>query len=373
MQQEKLLLILHYSPPVHGAAKVGDTILNSSILGANFKRKYIKLESSKNIKTIGKFQFKKILLLIQLFSKVLYNLFFFRPKKIYFTASPKGFAFYRDLIVMMPIKCYAKITNCEIFLHYHAIGINDFCNQSSFKRKLANFFVSKTNIILISKKIKAEISQLDSYKKEFFLENGVKNHLTEKQFSVILEERKKSKKYNVLFLSNMIKTKGYDDVLELANQLKNKNYNDINFHFAGSWSSDNDELFFKNFIKDNNLEDCVKFHGFVAKKAKEKLISEANIFIFPTRYDKEVFPLSILEALSYGLPILAYNKGAVSDIVDDKVGIITNKTSFFDDFLILKNKNINNDVYLASREKYLKNYTLASFEKKLLSILKNEC
>ena len=102
MQQEKLLLILHYSPPVHGAAKVGDTILNSSILGANFKRKYIKLESSKNIKTIGKFQFKKILLLIQLFSKVLYNLFFFRPKKIYFTASPKGFAFYRDLIVMMP-------------------------------------------------------------------------------------------------------------------------------------------------------------------------------------------------------------------------------------------------------------------------------
>lgn len=55
----KLLCILHYSPPVHGASKVGDTIKSSKILKDEFDCRFIKIKSSNTLEDIGKFNLKK--------------------------------------------------------------------------------------------------------------------------------------------------------------------------------------------------------------------------------------------------------------------------------------------------------------------------
>lgn len=55
----RVLAILHTSPPVHGAAIVGDNVLN--ILNSNYDDlDIIKIQSSSAINEIGKLQFHKI-------------------------------------------------------------------------------------------------------------------------------------------------------------------------------------------------------------------------------------------------------------------------------------------------------------------------
>ena len=46
MKKQKLLCILHYSPPAHGASKVGDFIKSSEKLKDEFHCKFIKIKSS---------------------------------------------------------------------------------------------------------------------------------------------------------------------------------------------------------------------------------------------------------------------------------------------------------------------------------------
>jgi hypothetical protein len=198
MKTPKLLLILHYSPPIHGASKVGDTILNSNIIQSNFDVKSLKIQSSESIESIGKFSLGKIARTIKLFFQVFYKLMVFRPQKIYFTVSPHGFAFYRDLTIVTLIKLYRIVKKCNFFYHYHARGIEEFTLKSSINKMLTNYSIKNTNIIFISKIMKRELNGLKGFKKVFFLKNGVNNHLSENGFEKILLDRNKSKVINVL-------------------------------------------------------------------------------------------------------------------------------------------------------------------------------
>ena len=370
-KQQKLLLILHYSPPIHGAAKVGDTIHDSKVLKSNFETRFIKIKSSESLEVIGRFGFKKIITTIALFCKLVIQLIFFRPEKIYFTVSPFGFAFYRDLCIAIPIKIYASLKNCQVFYHYHAKGIKAFTSRSGKNKKLTNFFVSNINLIFITRMMSIELINVTRNKRTLFLKNGVDDTLDETTFDGVLNNRFKNNTIKVLYLSNMIKTKGYDTVLELAVKTKRKNLS-VEFNFAGAWASKEDEMFFNSFVNSHNLKPTVKYHGLVLSEEKEKLFKESSLFIFPSRYSKEVFPLSLLEALSYGLPILAFDVGAVSEIVSKDVGVISSKNELFNSFKEMLKMYFNKEVSLACRKRFLENYTTEVFEKKLVAILKLE-
>ena len=369
MSSKKALFILHYSPPIHGAAKVGDTIVSSNIVGNSFQTRFIKIKSSQHIEAIGKFSLSKMYYFIALFVKVVWQLLIFRPQIIYFTVSPFGFAFYRDFVVSRPIKLYRALSKAQIFYHYHAKGIYNFTKSGNLKRRLTNAFLRHVNIIFISKMMEQELSLVKGYKQVFFLKNGVKDTLSPKQFDVLLDNRLKNKETHVLYLSNMIRDKGYDTALELAARVKDSGNNRIKFHFAGGWSSKENQQFFENYVKEHNIEDLVTYHGLVKGEVKKGLFEKAGIFLFPTRYKKEVFPLSILEALSYGLPVLAFDKGAVSEIINKNIGLITDKECIFESLSVILEKYLNKETYLACRKEFLENYTMAIFEKNLVLIL----
>jgi glycosyltransferase involved in cell wall biosynthesis len=66
-------------------------------------------------------------------------------------------------------------------------------------------------------------------------------------------------------------------------------------------------------VAQNGLSDVVEFTGNIQNVA-EKLRS-ADVFVLPSHY--EGLPLTILEAMASGLPIIATNVGGVPDIVKD--------------------------------------------------------
>jgi glycosyltransferase involved in cell wall biosynthesis len=363
----KLLCILHNSPPVHGAAKVGDFIFSSEKLKEVFECRFITIKSSDTIGDIGKISLKKFYLVAELYFKVLWALLTFQPQKIYFTASIRGVAFYRDLLVSTLWKFYKLFKSVEVYYHYHTMGIDEFVSISKCNLKLTRFFIKDVNLLLLSPLLEKDTLKVKSYKKIHFLPNGVEDPMVKENFEMYMAEKySKIGTIEVLYLAHMMKEKGYLEVLELAKNTKGQN---ICYHFAGNWKDVESKSEFFEFIKEYRLEEIVIYHGFVSGNQKIDLFKKAHVFLYPTKF--EAFGIAIIEALSFGVPVIATDEGSIPYILDKESGIVLHDINKLSESLEQAKQNLlNKGVAMHCRQRYLDNFSIGQFENNLVNTLK---
>ena len=143
-------------------------------------------------------------------------------------------------------------------------------------------------------------------------------HRSEAQFSSSLSSSLEPSVPRLLFLSNLIESKGIYVLLEACRMLKEEG---VAFHcdYVGGESKLISGEAFRKAIAERGLTDCVTYHGPQYGAAKDRFFREADIFVFPTFYDNECFPLVLVEAMQYGLPVISTMEGGISDIVTDGV------------------------------------------------------
>lgn len=143
---------------------------------------------------------------------------------------------------------------------------------------------------------------------------------------------KKDGKFHLLFLGLISENKGIFNLLDIIKENRIDFQNKLILHIGGNGKA----LELKEFIKANSLESIVKYEGFVSGNKKIELLNQADAFILPSYI--EGLPISILEAMSYSLPIIATNVGGIPEIVEN------NKNGFIfppGDMLRMKNSIIN--------------------------------
>ncbi len=107
--------------------------------------------------------------------------------------------------------------------------------------------------------------------------------------------------FNVLFLGRLTRhEKGIDLLYQIVEDIVSKEKN-CKFIIAGS-NGDGEEIV-KKMV--SNFPKNVNWVGFISGDKLEKLFLESNLLVFPSRI--EVMPLSIIEAQSFGLPVVAFN------------------------------------------------------------------
>ncbi len=107
---------------------------------------------------------------------------------------------------------------------------------------------------------------------------------------------------------------------------------------------------------------------------KDALFRNTDIFVFPTFYHNECFPLVLLEAMQYGLACISTSEAGIPDIIDNgKTGLIVPKK---DSIALAESiEKLINDRMLcqqmgqAGRKKYEERFTLDVFEKNICRIL----
>ena len=147
------------------------------------------------------------------------------------------------------------------------------------------------------------------------LASGVGRH-REAQFSSSLSSSLEPSVPRLLFLSNLIESKGIYVLLEACRMLKEEG---IAFQcdYVGGESKLISGEAFRSAIAERGLTDCVTYHGPQYGAAKDRFFREADIFVQPTFDD--CFPLTLVEAMQYRLPIVSTDVGAIPDIVTDGV------------------------------------------------------
>ena len=119
------------------------------------------------------------------------------------------------------------------------------------------------------------------------------------------------------FLSNISINKGILEVLRLAEALL-RSGNNICFKIGGPFIDKNIESLFR--MRTKNLPN-IEYAGPVYGDDKEQFFNTIDAFIFPTSYHNEAEPLVILEALSHGCPVIAFDRGCIDSMLEEEYGI----------------------------------------------------
>ncbi|KKN09234.1 hypothetical protein LCGC14_1048690 [marine sediment metagenome] len=85
-----------------------------------------------------------------------------------------------------------------------------------------------------------------------------------------------------------------------------------------------DKDYYEQEIKPNLNNDKVQYIGTVGPERRDKILGEAYALIHPINFS-EPFGLSVIEAMACGTPVVAFNKGSMSEVIaDGKTGYLVN-------------------------------------------------
>ncbi len=367
--QLKVLFLLHLPPPVHGSSIVGVNIKNSVLINKSFRCSYVNLNSSSNLADVGKINIKKVFGFFFTFVELFIIIIKKRPKLCYLALTTTGTAFYKDFLIVVLLKLF----QVKLVYHLHNKGIS--LHQDNAINKFCYRFVFKnTKVILLSQYLYADIQSFVPQSNIYICPNGIDSKCVKKQTDAMKSSVKSVPQ--LLFLSNMFESKGVLVLLEALALLKQKQ---LKFEcvFIGEEkdisSSQFDDL--KNKLA---LNEMVYFNGKKIGIEKELALLKADIFVMPTFYSKECFPLVLLEAMSYSLPIVSTFEGGIPDIVDDSLtGFLVNQKDSnqlaLKLELLIRQPELRSKMGASGRIKYEAFFTMEKFENRLIEILKQVC
>ncbi|TMM58201.1 glycosyltransferase family 4 protein [Maribacter algarum] len=360
---KKVLFILHYPPPVHGAAMVGKYIRESQDINTTFKCDYINLGTSVSVDDIGKGGWSKVKRFFQILKETYRSLKNFRPNLVYITLTSTGIGFFKDALVVLLIRLF----RIQMVYHFHNKGVSNKQNKWVYNL-IYKFVFKKCKVILLAPPLYSDIQKYIPESKVYYCPNGVPEI---RGFEI--KEQKQNGKPQILFLSNLIESKGVQTLIDACKVLKDRSI-DFSCVFIGG-EGDISEGQFQSRVEELQLQNDIFYLGKKYGKDKDEAYRNADIFALPTHYDNECFPLVLLEAMQYGLPIVSTPEGAIAAIVEEGQSGFLVKQKNSEQLAnrleqLIASPTLRSEMGVKGRNFYLQEFTLKKFEDNLTGILK---
>ena len=363
-KRAKVLFVAPLPPPVHGSAMVSQLIKDSALINGQFDCRFVNLSTSRRMEEIGKrsvaLYFKKAFRFGGSVARLLGNLLCHRFDLCYLAITCHGVGFLKD----MPFVLLCKLFGRKVVIHQHNKGMSHDVDRWPY-RWLLPLTYRGTTVILLSWHLYPDIERVVKRSQVMICPNGIPDTGTEPS----------AQRHNVvpriLFLSNLIVSKGVYVLLDALKILKEQGYSFV-CDFVGGETKEIDAATFAREVERRGLNEVAVYQGRKYGSEKEEFFQKADIFTQPTYND--CFPLTLLEAMQNKLPIVSTNIGAVPDEVDDgTTGLIARRQDAAD--LAAKLAKLPPDAELrqcmgeAGYEKYRRQFTLDAFENTFAAIL----
>jgi len=329
------ILLSHASPNLSGGEKVMlelvygfskrspeiKQVIHTSESGKNLFYKLLKeykLENKIEFKVVGPFWIEKYNQILAFYLKIpqaLFSLFKF-PKGEHIILSHDGFL--PTLIYSWGMYKKNKTSRWEAIFHMKSPSIwkgweGEYTNRLQIpKLTVIRYKLEEQIFFLMTKKnIKNIITVNPIYKK--FLSNIYDNVIVIENYSSFDKsnhlinigiDNKLHKKYDLCFMARFHKQKGVFELIDIVKKLKETYKKDISLVVMGGSNLKMENKFIQ-LIKKNNLEENIKYLGYISTNKKYDIIKQSRVFVFPSYY--ESFGYVILEAMQCELPVVVYD------------------------------------------------------------------
>ncbi|QZX96894.1 colanic acid biosynthesis glycosyltransferase WcaL [Pantoea alfalfae] len=123
----------------------------------------------------------------------------------------------------------------------------------------------------------------------------------------------------IVSVARLTEKKGLDVAVKASAILKQRGGQ---FQYTIIGNGDQDEMM-RDFIAREEMEDCVSMPGFKPQEEIRRALSEADIFLLPSKTaadgDMEGIPVALMEAMAVGLPVVSTFHSGIPELIENNV------------------------------------------------------
>ena len=219
---------------------------------------------------------------------------------------------YGNLLYFFYNKSYAII-------HGHEVLMGNYFIRNLTKQALRNI----STVIPVSNFSGKKLLESFKHQNIKIIQNGFEHERFE---GLVNKKNIKENKLNLVTVGTVSMRKGQHNVLKAIPLLKRK-FQKVKYHIIGT---NENKSYLQSLIKQLNIIDNVKLHGFLNDKKLSKIMNQSSIFVMLSETQKngdvEGFGIAILEANHFGLPVIGAKDCGIEDAIDDLTsGILIDK------------------------------------------------
>jgi glycosyltransferase involved in cell wall biosynthesis len=209
-------------------------------------------------------------------------------------------SFIRKSIILLIARVFGK----KAILHVHSAMFHTFYDHAGILRPYIRFVLRRADVVItLSQKWNEYFRATFRIKRLFILNNVIERPLH------IRVPQPGNGPVKLLFLGFIGDRKGIFDLLKVLRM--NSDIFSGQFTLTIGGNGETERL--KEAIRSNHLEKQVKFVGWIVGDQKKQLLDECDIYILPSY--NEGLPISILEAMAHGKPVISTTVGGIPELV----------------------------------------------------------
>lgn len=191
-----------------------------------------------------------------------------------------------------------------IIIHIHGAKFDQFLEQSSSrkKEKIIKLLNSANKVIVLSQKWKRFFSKYLNSDKIEIISNPSST------FDGTYKINQNQENLKIIFTGKIGERKGTYDLIKAIKQISNRSFT-LNIY------GDGENARLKKMISRYELSNHVKVYNWLSHDQITNLYDNSNLLVLPSY--AEGLPMSILEAIGRGLPVIATNVGGIPELVHD--------------------------------------------------------
>jgi glycosyltransferase involved in cell wall biosynthesis len=309
-----VLLVGPTPPPYHGVSMAMRAVLDSS-LASQFRLVHLDITDRRGIGHVDQPDLYDVVLFVKQFFQNMALLLRERPSLFYMPISQTRIGFIRDSLFMIP----ALLMRCRVIIHLHGANFETLAVKGGFFwRTYMNIVLRRVaRFIVLGEMLRPIFNRWASPDQVVSLPNGVV--LGKGNLSKGVSEKQEA--FRILFLSTLSPGKGLFVLLNSIPLILNEE-KEVEVSIAGPWSSDTVRREAESWLAETGMKDKVRFVGELTGQEKSRFLQSGNLFIFPG-IQQEGQPLTVLEAMAEGLPVIATDRGCLQEtVVEGMTGFI---------------------------------------------------